>query len=78
MILITHNVHHAYSVGDMFTMLNRDRNLGAFAKGGIGRQEVPGLGRRQGTRSIDGGTGGVRRRLKTGAAAPEGFADAPA
>ncbi len=39
-ILITHNVHHAYPVGDSFTMLNRGRSLGTFAKGEISREEV--------------------------------------
>jgi len=31
-IFITHNVHHAYPVGDKFTLLNRGRSLGTFAK----------------------------------------------
>ena len=42
-ILITHNVHHAYPVGDSFTMLNRGRSLGTFAKGEISREEVLGM-----------------------------------
>ena len=42
-ILITHNVHHAYPVGDRFTMLNRGRSLGTFAKGEISREEVLGM-----------------------------------
>src|SRR5215470_16839984 len=31
-IFITHNVRHAYAVGDRFTVLNRGRTLGTFAK----------------------------------------------
>ena len=31
-IFITHNVHHAYPVGDTFTLLNRGRSMGTFAK----------------------------------------------
>ena len=32
MILITHNVHHAYPVGNSFTVLNRGKSLGFFQK----------------------------------------------
>jgi simple sugar transport system ATP-binding protein len=39
-IFITHNVHHAYPVGDAFTMLNRGRTLGTFKKGEVTREEV--------------------------------------
>jgi simple sugar transport system ATP-binding protein len=39
-ILITHNVHHAYPVGDVFTLLNRGRSLGTFAKSEISRERV--------------------------------------
>ncbi|HYQ82271.1 MAG TPA: ATP-binding cassette domain-containing protein [Anaeromyxobacteraceae bacterium] len=39
-IFITHNVHHAYPVGDSFTLLNRGRSMGTFAKGAISRDEV--------------------------------------
>ena len=31
-IFITHNVHHAYPVGDSFTLLNRGKSLGTFTK----------------------------------------------
>ena len=31
-ILITHNVHHAYPVGNSFIVLNREKNLGSFQK----------------------------------------------
>jgi simple sugar transport system ATP-binding protein len=34
-IFITHNVRHAYAVGDIFTVLNRGRTLGTFAKSEI-------------------------------------------
>jgi simple sugar transport system ATP-binding protein len=39
-VFITHNVHHAYPVGDSFTLLNRGRSMGTFAKGAISRDEV--------------------------------------
>ena len=31
-IFITHNVHHAWAVGDKFTVLNRGRTLGTHTK----------------------------------------------
>jgi len=39
-IFITHNVHHAYPVGDSFTLLNRGRSMGTFRKSEIGRDQV--------------------------------------
>ena len=39
-VFITHNVHHAYPVGDRFLLLNRGRSLGCFDKGAISREEV--------------------------------------
>jgi simple sugar transport system ATP-binding protein len=39
-IFITHNVHHAYPVGDRFTLLGRGRSMGSFAKAEISRDEV--------------------------------------
>jgi simple sugar transport system ATP-binding protein len=39
-IFITHNVHHAYPVGDAFTILNRGRTYGTFAKEKVSREEV--------------------------------------
>ncbi|MFP3422428.1 ATP-binding cassette domain-containing protein, partial [Bacillus sp. SIMBA_161] len=36
-IFITHNVHHAFPVGDKFTLLNRGRSLGNFAKTDVTR-----------------------------------------
>jgi simple sugar transport system ATP-binding protein len=39
-IFITHNVHHAYPVGDRFTILNRGRSYGTFEKGEVTREEV--------------------------------------
>ena len=39
-IFITHNVHHAYPIGDQFTLLNRGRSYGTFAKSNITREEV--------------------------------------
>ncbi len=39
-IFITHNVHHAYPIGDRFTILNRGRSYGTFARDEVGRQEI--------------------------------------
>ena len=39
-IFITHNVHHAYPIGDSFTLLNRGRSLGTFTKDTISKDEV--------------------------------------
>jgi simple sugar transport system ATP-binding protein len=39
-IFITHNVHHAYPIGDTFTLLNRGRSMGSFPKPEISRDEV--------------------------------------
>src|SRR5213592_412552 len=39
-IFITHNPHHAYPIGDHFTLLNRGRSYGTFAKSKISREEV--------------------------------------
>ena len=39
-ILVTHNVHHAYSVGDRFMILNRGRSTGTFLKADVSRDQV--------------------------------------
>jgi simple sugar transport system ATP-binding protein len=39
-IFITHNIHHAFPVGDVFTMLNRGRCKGTFRKGDITEGQV--------------------------------------
>jgi simple sugar transport system ATP-binding protein len=39
-IFITHNVHHAYPIGDRFTLLNRGRSYGTFKKAEVSREEV--------------------------------------
>jgi simple sugar transport system ATP-binding protein len=39
-IFITHNIHHAYPIGDRFTLLNRGRSYGTFRKNEISREEV--------------------------------------
>ncbi len=39
-IFITHNPHHAYPIGDHFTLLNRGRSYGTFAKSEISREEL--------------------------------------
>jgi simple sugar transport system ATP-binding protein len=42
-IFITHNPHHAYPIGDYFTILNRGRSYGTFAKSDISREELTGM-----------------------------------
>jgi simple sugar transport system ATP-binding protein len=42
-IFITHNVHHAYPVGDAFTILKRGRSLGTFRKADISRDALLGM-----------------------------------
>ena len=39
-IFITHNVNHAYPVADSFTLLNRGKSLGTFAKSEISKEKV--------------------------------------
>ncbi|WP_210494420.1 ATP-binding cassette domain-containing protein [Microvirga antarctica] len=39
-IFITHNIHHAYPIGDVFTLLNRGRVHGTFRKAEISESEV--------------------------------------
>ena len=39
-IFITHNVRHAFAVGDKFTVLNRGKTLGTYAKGEINMDEL--------------------------------------
>src|SRR5579859_7331509 len=39
-IFITHNPHHAYPIGDKFTILNRGSSYGTFAKSAISREEL--------------------------------------
>jgi simple sugar transport system ATP-binding protein len=39
-IFITHNPHHAYPIGDHFTLLNRGHSMGTFAKSEISREEL--------------------------------------
>ena len=34
-VFITHNIHHAFPIADTFTLLNRGRSLGCFAKGEV-------------------------------------------
>ncbi|MFK0689859.1 ATP-binding cassette domain-containing protein [Mesorhizobium sp. IMUNJ 23033] len=42
-IFITHNVRHAYAVGDRFTVLNRGKTLGTYRKDQIGIDELQNL-----------------------------------
>ncbi|WP_163835406.1 ATP-binding cassette domain-containing protein [Spartinivicinus ruber] len=39
-IFITHNVHHAYPVGDAFTILKRGTSFGTFLKTEVNREDV--------------------------------------
>ncbi|MGH2779800.1 MAG: ATP-binding cassette domain-containing protein [Actinomycetota bacterium] len=42
-IFITHNVHHAYPIGDRFTILNRGQSYGTFDKDEVSREDVLGM-----------------------------------
>ena len=42
-IFITHNVRHAYAVGDRFTILNRGRTLGTFTHAQKARSDIEDL-----------------------------------
>jgi len=39
-IFITHNPHHAYAVGDRFTILKRGRTFGTFTRNELKREEM--------------------------------------
>jgi simple sugar transport system ATP-binding protein len=39
-VFISHNVHHAYAIGDRFTVLNHGRSEGTFDKDEVGMQEL--------------------------------------
>ena len=39
-VFITHNVHHAWAVGDTFTVLNRGRSYGTFKRDETGRENL--------------------------------------
>ncbi|MBS1252681.1 MAG: Fructose import ATP-binding protein FrcA [Anaerolineales bacterium] len=39
-VFITHNPHHAYPVGDRFTILKRGRQLGTWTKAELSREEM--------------------------------------
>ena len=42
-IFITHNVHHAWAVGDTFTVLNRGKSYGTMRKQDTHREQLLGL-----------------------------------
>ncbi|MBI3672166.1 MAG: sugar ABC transporter ATP-binding protein [Rhizobiales bacterium] len=42
-VFISHNVHHAYVVGDRFTILKRGKSSGTYAKNEISRDQLLGL-----------------------------------
>jgi simple sugar transport system ATP-binding protein len=39
-VFITHNINHAYPIGDRFTLLNRGTNHGTYKKTDISRDEI--------------------------------------
>jgi simple sugar transport system ATP-binding protein len=39
-IFITHNVHHAWAIGDRFTLLSHGRSEGTFRKEETSREKV--------------------------------------
>jgi simple sugar transport system ATP-binding protein len=42
-VFISHDVHHAYAIGDRFTLLNRGRAIGTYDKSEISRDELLGM-----------------------------------
>jgi len=42
-VFISHNVHHAYAIGDRFTLLNRGRSIGTYAKSAFDRDQLLGM-----------------------------------
>lgn len=56
-ILITHNVRHAFAVGDRYTVLNRGTTMGTFKKGEITINELQTL--MAGGKEIEDLTGGL-------------------
>ncbi len=43
MIIITHNVRHAFAVGNRFTVRNRGRTLGTHSKGETSKDALQNL-----------------------------------
>jgi simple sugar transport system ATP-binding protein len=39
-IFISHNIHHAFAVGDRFTLLNRGTSKGTYRRGDVSRDQV--------------------------------------
>lgn len=39
-VLVTHNAHHAYAIGDRFTVLNRGASYGTFTHDQISREQL--------------------------------------
>jgi simple sugar transport system ATP-binding protein len=39
-VFISHNIHHAFAVGDRFTLLNRGTSKGTYRRGDISRDQV--------------------------------------
>jgi simple sugar transport system ATP-binding protein len=76
-VFITHNVHHAYPVADRFTLLNRGRSLGTFAKQEISRERV--LEMMAGGKELDALTAELEEFARADAAAePKPVAEAEA
>jgi simple sugar transport system ATP-binding protein len=76
-VFITHNVHHAYPVADRFTLLNRGRSLGTFAKQEISRERV--LEMMAGGKELDALTAELEEFARVDAAAePKPVAEAEA
>jgi simple sugar transport system ATP-binding protein len=42
-VFISHNVHHAYAIGDRFTVLNRGRPIGTYTRAAITRDALTGM-----------------------------------
>jgi simple sugar transport system ATP-binding protein len=42
-VFISHNVHHAWAIGDRFTVLNRGRSIGTYRRADISRDALLGM-----------------------------------
>jgi len=67
-IFISHNVHHAWAVGDKFTVLNRGRTMGTFGKDEITRDQL--MNMMAGGRELDELSEELEAFAKTGQDAP--------
>ena len=69
-VFITHNPHHAYAVGDRFTILKRGRTFGTFTREELSREEMVRM--MSGADELDALSHELEEFARTDAAAEEG------